>query len=142
MATTITLINVINAVNTFDENIGSVATKADEQAVLNEVKTKAIKELNDLVNSLNQSSYTKENWTLINTKLEDATKKINNATSQTSVNTLLASAKAYINNVKPLENQASSGCAGSVISTSGILVILFAAVCLFKNKKEDTINSK
>ena len=140
--------DITNALNSFDENVASIATKAEESAALDEVKANAIKELNNLVDSLKQENYTSENWALINAKLEDATKKINNATSQTSVNTLLASAKSYINNVKPIgNNNANSGeqllngcvggCSGSIISTGVMLFTLFATVCFVRNKKEE-----
>ena len=67
---------------------------------LSELKDIAISELNNLVNSKNESDYTSENWQAIQDLLSTAITNINNATSNEEIDNIKNEAKELINEVE------------------------------------------
>ena len=113
-------------------NVEAVKTSVEEKIELDAYKKVKIEELNGVVAALNKDNYTEENWKSIVDKVEDITTKINNAKNKTNVDTLLANAKTFINNVPKTANNSSNGCGGSVISQLFVLfffLFLIEEIC-------------
>ena len=116
-------------------NVEAVKTSAEEKIELDAYKKVKIEELNGVVAALNKDNYTEENWKSIVDKVEDITTKINNAKNKTNVDTLLANAKTFINNVPKTANNSSNGCGGSVISQLFGLITLLSILVISKKKR-------
>lgn len=121
-------------VNEAKANINSVKTKDVELAELNTYKQEKVKELNDLLSSINKKEYTEENYQSIKTKVEEITAKINNATTKTSIDTLMKNASAFINKVDKKVDKTEKGCTGSV-ATSSLTLLGLLSILLKKKEK-------
>ena len=74
------------------------------------------------------------NWS-VPEKVTDITEKINKAKNTTTVDTLLANAKTYINNVEKNPNNGSNGCGGSVMPTIFGFISMLAVLVVIKKKE-------
>lgn len=122
-------------VETTKNNINSVKTKEIEETELNAYKQDKTNELNSILTSLNKKEYTEENYKLIEDKVNEIVAKINNATTKTSIDTLMKNATSYINKIE--KKQSSSilfGCNGSIATSSMMLFVLMSTL-IIKNKK-------
>ena len=115
-------------------NVDSVLTKDEAAADLNTYKDKKIKELEEFYSEINKENYSEENWKLISNKVNEIKTKISNATSKTAIDTILTSAKTFINNVATQE-PAKNGCGGIVALSLFSIVCLAGAALTLRRKK-------
>ena len=122
-----------NIVSETIANVDAVKTLVEEKEILDAYKKVKIDELNSIVAGLDQKNYSPENWELITNKVTEITQKINKAITKTSVDTMLANAKTFINNVAVTKQ--SNGCRGSLIPTTFFTMCLLCLVLVLRKKK-------
>lgn len=130
----ITAIGMANSEDEIKEIVESIPTLVDAvitYADLNKYKDEALADFESYISSINSKEYSKDNYKLIESKIEEAKEAIKKAATMTDVDNIIKNSKIYIENI----NKKQSGCKGSS-SSIALLMLSTLAMIILRNKKK------